>query len=60
MEMVGVAPNFGAMRTSALILAALCLSTFLALRPSSDPRIASVVIDPKVTPITLHLSLIHI
>lgn len=42
------------MRTKVLLVAALGLGVFMALRPASDTRIASVVIDPKATPITMY------
>lgn len=44
----------GGMRTKVLVLAALCLGVLLAFRTVPDTRIASVVIDPKATPITMY------
>ena len=42
------------MRTKTLALAILCLGALVAFRTVPETRIASVVIDPKATPITLY------
>lgn len=44
---------FRAMRNKVLMLAALGLGALLAFRTVPDTRIASVIIDPKTTPITM-------
>jgi uncharacterized protein YigE (DUF2233 family) len=46
--------TFGTMRIKVLLPFLVLLCLVLAFRPGSDPRIASVVIDPKVTPITMY------
>lgn len=42
------------MRTKALVLAVLCLGALLAFRTVPETHIASVIIDPKTTPITMY------
>jgi len=47
-------PTFGTMRTSPLLPLLLLACVVLSFCVGSDPRIASVAIDPKATPITLY------